>query len=101
MTGDMLLAGKLEELGDSFIGTLGDWADGGLQVALVAIVVITVVRKASLKAGIGALLAMCLALGIYNSRDSLADLFEDEVKNPSQSAPASGLAERPGTGGVL
>ncbi|WP_228184023.1 hypothetical protein [Streptomyces anulatus] len=101
MSGNMLLAGKMEELGDSFLGTLGDWADRGLQVALVAIVVVTVVRKASLKAGIGALLALGLALGIYNSREALADLFEDEIKNPSKAASVSVTAVRPDVGGVL
>lgn len=98
MTTQMQLAGKLEDLGDSFLGTLGDWADQGLHVALIAVVVITVVRKASLKAGIGALLAMVVALGIYNSRGTLADLFEDEVKNPSN---ASSQPNRVGPGGVL
>ncbi len=98
----MQLAGKLDGLGDSFLETLGDWADGGLQVALIAVVVITVVRKASLKAGIGALLAMVIALGIYNSRDTLADLFEDEIKNPSNASSVSGHGGgSPGAGGVL
>jgi hypothetical protein len=31
---------------------------------------------------------MIIALGLYNSRDSLANMFEDEVKNPAKSAPA-------------
>ncbi|MEU0002213.1 hypothetical protein ABZ069_35435 [Streptomyces microflavus] len=100
MTTQMQLAGKLEDLGDSFLGTLGDWADKGLQVALIAVVVITVVRKASLKAGIGALLAMVIALGIYNSRGTLANLFEDEIKNPSNASSVS-QPNRVGPGGVL
>jgi hypothetical protein len=42
-----------------------------------------------LKAGIGALIGMVLALGrLYNSRDSLANLFQDEVNNPAKSAGA-------------
>lgn len=95
----MQLAGKLDDLGDSFLTTLGQWADRGLQVALIAVVVITVVRKASLKAGIGALLAMVIALGIYNSREPLANLFEDEVKNPSNASVSQ--PTRVGPGGVL
>ncbi|MGP4001720.1 hypothetical protein [Streptomyces sp. 8N706] len=83
-----MLAGDLDKLGDSLIGTVGDWGDKGLQAALVAIVVITVVRRVSLKAGIGALLAMVIALAIYNARDSLAGKFEDEIKNPGNAAPA-------------
>lgn len=31
---------------------------------------------------------MVIALGLYNSRDSLASMFTDEVKNPSKGAPA-------------
>lgn len=82
------LAGELDQLGDAWLGTVGDWGDKGLKVALIAIVVITVVRKVSLKAGIGALIGLVLALGIYNSREDLADLFEDEVNNPASGAPA-------------
>ncbi|RLV64357.1 hypothetical protein STAN_7177 [Streptomyces sp. CBMAI 2042] len=98
----MQLAGKFDDLGDSLLDMLGDWADRGLQVALIAVVVVTVVRKASLKAGIGALLAMIIALGLYNSRDTLADMFEDEVKNPSNASSVTRPGgARPGTGGVL
>ncbi|MFF8264323.1 hypothetical protein [Streptomyces virginiae] len=81
----VVLAGQLDALGDSWIGTLGDWADNGLKVALTVVVVVTIARKVSLKAGIGALIAMVLALGIYNSRDSLASIFSDEIKNPAKS----------------
>ncbi|KQZ17723.1 hypothetical protein ASD51_31290 [Streptomyces sp. Root55] len=83
-----MLAGRLDALGDSWLGTLEDWGDKGLKVALIAIVVITVVRKVSLKAGIGALIGLVLALGIYNSRNSLANIFEDEVNNPANTQPA-------------
>lgn len=99
-----MLAGKLDSLGDSWLGTLEDWGDKGLKVALIAIVVITVVRKVSLKAGIGALIGLVLALGIYNSRNALANIFEDEVNNPANSQPAVTIvvAEKaPAPGGVL
>jgi len=82
------LAGKLTDLGNGWLSTLGNWGDKGLQVALVAIVVITMIRKFSLKAGIGALIGLVLALGIYNSRDSLAGLFQDEVNHPANGAGA-------------
>lgn len=106
-TSDVQLAGKLADLGNSWLTTLGTWGDKGLQVALVAIVVVTVVRKVSLKAGIGALIGLVVALGIYNSRTSLANLFEDEVNNPVKSArivtvvvspPMNGLPGMPGGG---
>ncbi|MER5556175.1 hypothetical protein ABT001_31665 [Streptomyces sp. NPDC002793] len=106
MSRSLVLAGKLDSLGDSWLGTLEDWGDKGLKVALIAIVVITVVRKVSLKAGIGALIGLVLALGIYNSRDSLASIFEDEVNNPANSQPAAVVVTTeqtpaPVPGGVL
>ncbi|MFD6549690.1 hypothetical protein [Streptomyces sp. NPDC058398] len=64
------------------------WATNALQAGLVCLVVTIMIQKFSLKAGIGALLLMIIALGLYNSRDSLANMFEDEVKNPSKTAPA-------------
>lgn len=101
----VVLAGKAAELGDAWLETLGDWGDKGLKVALTAIVVITVVRKVSLKAGIGALIAMVLALGIYDARGTLANIFEDEVKNPANNggAAAAVVSPRPDvlSGGAL
>jgi len=100
----LILAGRLDALGDSWLGTLEDWGDKGLKVALIAIVVITVVRKVSLKAGIGALIGLGLALGIYNSRNSLANIFEDEVNNPANTQPAVTVVveeKTPAPGGVL
>ncbi|WLQ53907.1 hypothetical protein P8A21_41080 (plasmid) [Streptomyces poriferorum] len=91
----VVLAGKAAELGDAWLETLGDWGDKGLKVALTAIVVITVVRKVSLKAGISALIAMVLALGIYDARGTLADIFEDEVKNPANNGGAAAAVGSP------
>ncbi|MDN3059391.1 hypothetical protein PH213_33625 [Streptomyces sp. SRF1] len=88
MSGTALLAGALDEAGTGWLDMLGRWADKGLPVALTWIVIIELVRRGSLKAGIGALLAMAIALGIYASKFSLAAIFEDEVKNPVKSAPA-------------
>ncbi|MEJ8654985.1 hypothetical protein [Streptomyces sp. MS1.AVA.4] len=82
------LAGQLDDLGDSWITMLQDWATKGLQAGLVCLVVVIMVQRFSLKAGIGALLLMIIALGLYNSRNDLADMFEDEVKNPAKGAPA-------------
>ncbi|MEV6796399.1 hypothetical protein AB0M87_31410 [Streptomyces sp. NPDC051320] len=65
-----------------------DWGTKGLKAALVVIVVGYMVQRFSIKAGIGALLMMAIALGLYNSRNDLANMFSDEVKNPSKSAPA-------------
>lgn len=84
----LVLAGQLDNLGDSWISMLMDWATKGLQTGLVCLVVVIMIQKFSLKAGIGALLLMIIALGLYNSRNDLADMFEDEVKNPAKGAPA-------------
>ncbi|MFE9882302.1 hypothetical protein [Streptomyces sp. NPDC005784] len=84
----LLIAGQLNDLGDSWINMFRQWATKGLQAGLVCLVVTIMIQKFSLKAGIGALLLMIVALGLYNSRDSLASMFEDEVKNPSKSAGA-------------
>ncbi|MFF0205864.1 hypothetical protein [Streptomyces sp. NPDC005017] len=84
----VVLAGKLDNLGDSWITMLEDWATKGLGAGLLGLVVILMIQKVSLKAGIGALLLMIIALGLYNSRNDLAEMFEDEVKNPAQGAPA-------------
>ncbi|MFC5220062.1 hypothetical protein [Streptomyces coerulescens] len=84
----VLLAGRLDDLGDSWITMLQSWATKGLQAGLLVLVVVIMVQKFSLKAGIGALLLMIIALGLYNSREDLSDMFEDEVKNPAKGAPA-------------
>ncbi|MGQ4434325.1 hypothetical protein [Streptomyces sp. SAS_260] len=84
----VLLAGELNDLGNSWLDMFKGWATKGLQTGLICLVVVIMIQKFSLKAGIGALLLMVVALGLYNSRDSLANMFEDEVKNPSKGAPA-------------
>ncbi|MGW0095933.1 hypothetical protein ACWDWS_44355 [Streptomyces sp. NPDC003328] len=107
----VMLAGQLDDLGNSWINMLKNWATNGLKAGLAVLVVVITVQRFSLKAGIGALLLMIIALGLYNSRDSLANMFEDEVKNPAKSAPAtSGVVQSdlpasrvhsPGVGGWL
>jgi hypothetical protein len=83
----VVLAGQLDDLGNSWITMFKNWATKGLQAGLLVLVVTIMIQKFSLKAGIGALLLMVIALGLYNSRDSLANMFEDEVKNPAKGAP--------------
>ncbi|MGW7317927.1 hypothetical protein [Streptomyces sp. NPDC054865] len=95
-----VLAGQLDALGDSIIGTLAGWTDSGLKVALAAVVLVTIVRRFSLKAGIGALLAMVLALGIYSARDSLSGKVKDEVENPAKGAGAVTVVVGPDSRGV-
>ncbi|GAA2349635.1 hypothetical protein OKJ48_13435 [Streptomyces kunmingensis] len=82
----VVLAGELDDLGNGWIDMFRGWANNGLKVALVAIVLYVLITRFSLKAGVGALLLMVLALGIYNAREDLADKVEDEVKNPARGA---------------
>ncbi|MGW1894155.1 hypothetical protein ACWCP6_28490 [Streptomyces sp. NPDC002004] len=84
----LLLAGQLNDLGNSWITMFRDWATKGLQAGLIVLVVVIMIQKFSLKAGIGALLLMVIALGLYNSRNELANMFADEVKHSSKGAPA-------------
>ncbi|KAF5998856.1 hypothetical protein [Streptomyces sp. WAC00263] len=84
----LMLAGELNDLGNSWINMFKEWATKGLQAGLVCLVVVIMIQKFSLKAGIGALLLMVIALGLYNSRNDLANMFTDEVKNPAKGASA-------------
>ncbi|MGW1291053.1 hypothetical protein ACWD4N_47850 [Streptomyces sp. NPDC002586] len=107
----LMLAGQLDDLGNSWISMFKEWATKGLQAGLVCMVVVIMIQKFSLKAGIGALLLMVIALGLYDSRNELANMFTDEVKNPSKGAPAvpgivhsglpAGRDHSPGVGGWL
>ncbi|MEU8950955.1 hypothetical protein [Streptomyces sp. NPDC048489] len=82
-----MLAGQLRDLGDGWISMFKEWADKGLQAGLVCIVVVVMIQRFSIKAGIAALLALVVALGLYSARNDLAQMFEDEVNHPSRSAP--------------
>ena len=83
----LMLAGELDDVGNGWINMFKNWATNGLQAGLLVLVVVVMIQKFSLKAGIGALLLMVIAMGLYNSRNDLAKMFEDEVKNPSKGAP--------------
>ncbi|MEU9304932.1 hypothetical protein [Streptomyces sp. NPDC048269] len=91
----VLLAGELDALGDSLIGTVADWADKGLKAVLVLLVLVIVARTFSLKAAIGALLAMIIALGIYSARDSLSGKVTSEINNPAKGAGPSTVVISP------
>ncbi|KPI15736.1 hypothetical protein OV450_8209 [Actinobacteria bacterium OV450] len=84
----LTLAGKLDELGDSLIKTVTDWGGAGLVAMLIVLVLVTIGRQMSMKAAIGALLAMVLALGIYKARNTLSDMVSDEVNHPASSSGA-------------
>ncbi|MFB6617684.1 hypothetical protein ACFCV9_26305 [Streptomyces sp. NPDC056367] len=95
-TSPVLLAGQLDLLGDGLLTTLGGWADNGLKVALAVLVLAAIARSFSFKAALGALLAMVIALGIYNGRDSLSGKVTDEIKNPATGAGIHTVVIDPG-----
>ncbi|MGW8782385.1 hypothetical protein ACWGNM_30580 [Streptomyces sp. NPDC055796] len=100
----LMLAGQLDVLGDSLIKTVTDWGSAGLAAVLIVLVLVTIARQMSMKAAIGALLAMALALGIYKARNSLSDMVSDEINHPASGAGAVVVVvdpPRPGSGGVL
>jgi hypothetical protein len=89
-----LAEGQLSTLVDNTLGNIEDWAAQGFMAFLLVLVVVTMVRRFSLRAGIGALLAMIIALGLWNSRHDLSDYFTDEIEENSVAsavvAPAAG-----------
>ncbi|WP_328774864.1 hypothetical protein OHU17_00530 [Streptomyces goshikiensis] len=98
----VILAGKFDAFGDSFIKTLTDWGSSGLTAALSILVLVTIGSKWSMKAAIGALIAMVIALGIYKSRDALSDMVSDEINHPANAAAVVSVDPRAeGAGGVL
>ncbi|WP_332757345.1 hypothetical protein [Streptomyces sp. MT206] len=98
----VILAGKFDAFGDSFIKTLTDWGSSGLTAALIILVLVTIGSKWSMKAAIGALIAMVIALGIYKSRDALSDMMSDEINHPANAAAVVIVDPRAeGAGGVL
>ncbi|WP_199550171.1 hypothetical protein [Streptomyces sp. N35] len=99
---DVLLAGPLQNLGDTFIEMLKDWGSAALVAILIVIVALEAGRRMSIKAGIGALLLMIIALGLYAARNDLAGMFETEIKEAgTEGAPAPTAPPIPGTNAGL
>ncbi|MFD5814701.1 hypothetical protein [Streptomyces sp. NPDC127038] len=92
----LLMAGALRDLGNSWIDMLQNWVTRGLPVVLLTIVVVYALQRFSLKAAIGALLLMVIALGIYMARNTLAGMVQDEVDNPKSAPP---VVVQPWSGG--
>lgn len=90
---------SLQNLGDNIIGMFAGWAGPSLTAVGGLIVVVTMIRRFSLKAGIGAALAFVVCLGIYGSRSDLATMFRNQVESSSTAngaAQHSVLLERTG-----
>jgi hypothetical protein len=90
----MVLAGALNDLGNHWIDMLGGWADKGLKAALAFIVLYVVVSRLSLKAALGAIALMILALGLYAAREDGAKKVEDEVNGAAHNRVTYGAGGR-------
>lgn len=77
----VVMAAEFEQMGDHLLGLGTGWTEKGLKLALAVIVVVKVVQKLSMKAGIGALIGLVVCNGIYNSRDDLAGYVKNELLN--------------------
>ncbi|MFI2740734.1 hypothetical protein [Streptomyces sp. NPDC018711] len=87
-TSAVVLAVPIKEIGDHLLSLSGEWGEKALMVVILISVVIAVGSKMSVKAGIGALIGLVVCVGIYQSRDELAQAFKEEITNVSTSAPA-------------
>lgn len=82
------LAGAFADIGNHLFQLGTSWAEGGLKLALLVLIVAKIVQRFSVKAGIGAILGYVIILAIYNSQTQLADAFKDEITHVG-SAPAA------------
>ncbi|MFE3144329.1 hypothetical protein [Streptomyces scopuliridis] len=92
----VVMAAEFELMGDHLLGLGTGWAEKGLKLALAIIVVVKVIQKFSMKAGIGALIGLVICNGIYSSRDDLAGYVKNELLNIG--APAVHAPLYPGAG---
>ncbi len=81
-TNNVMLAGAFKNMGDSWVTTLLDWTAKGLMIALVLICLVQVVRKMSIKAGIGAVIGLVICWAIFSGRYQLSSMFGSEFKDP-------------------
>jgi hypothetical protein len=88
-----LAGGALQNLGNNLIAMFTGWAPGALEAAGAIIVVVTMVRRFSLKAGIGALIAFVLVLAIFQDRNNIASMFTNQIQTASTT---NGLGALPG-----
>ncbi|MEV6699225.1 hypothetical protein AB0M68_18900 [Streptomyces sp. NPDC051453] len=83
----VVMAAQFQDMGDHLLGLGTGWAEKTLKLSLAMIVVVKVVQKFSMKAGIGALLGLVICNGIYSARGDLADYFKNELLNVGAAVP--------------
>jgi hypothetical protein len=75
------MAGALQNLGNNVIGMFAGWAKPALEAIVGLVVVVKIVQRFSIKAGIGVALAAVVCLGIYNDRDQLGNIVTNELQS--------------------
>ncbi|MGW2748447.1 hypothetical protein [Streptomyces sp. NPDC001450] len=93
----LILAAELDDIGNHLLTVGNGWAEKSLKLALLTIVVGTVIKKLSIKAGIGTLIGLVIANGIYGARTDISDAVTDEVTHV-KGAPAVHAPLVPGPG---
>jgi len=81
--------GALQNLGTNLIQMVTGWAPGALEAVCGMIVVVTCIRRFSIKAGIGALLGFVLVLSIFQDRDNLAQMFTNQIQTSSTTSSST------------
>lgn len=100
-TTPVVLAAAFENIGNGLFGLGESWSERALKLFLIAIVAITVIKKMSIKAGIGAVLGLVICLGIYNARTDLADAFRAELTDLQSAAAHHAPGHGDGTAGRI
>jgi hypothetical protein len=75
------MAGALQNLGNNVIGMFAGWAKPALEAIVGLVIVVKIVQRFSIKAGIGVALAAVICLGIYQDRDSLGSVVTNELQS--------------------
>jgi hypothetical protein len=74
-------AGALGNLGTNVIGMFAGWAKPALEAIVGLVIVVKIVQRFSIKAGIGVALAAVICLGIYQDRDNLGSVVTNELQS--------------------
>ncbi|WP_331731650.1 hypothetical protein [Kitasatospora sp. NBC_01300] len=92
---NVMLAGAVQNFGNSWARTLLDWVASGLMIALTAIVIVHAIRKMSIKAAIGGAIGLVICWSLFTGRYSISMLFENEYSEnrPVTTAPIQGAGE--------
>ncbi len=96
MNNDVMLAGAIVNIGNTWATILDTWVSAFLMIALVLVCLVQVVRKMSIKAGLGAIIGLVLCWSLFTGRIQLSNLFNTEFKDPGAASTfVTGPADLP------